>query len=111
MMSGIEKPAWGDVKGVGEPLHHQDGRIARTALEVTDVGPMEPDFERERLLRQPALGSERAQVAGEAMADVHEPTLGAMSSFSLQTISDIQLDLRRYSSTRHVTDSMQDMCL
>ena len=88
MTSGIEKSAGGDTESSGQPLDNKDCGIARPALEVADVGPVESDLECKRLLREAALASERPQIRGETMANVHEPTLAEVSPSSLQTISD-----------------------
>lgn len=50
---------------------------------------MEPDLEREGLLGKAPLGAECAKIIGKALANIHEPTVAAMSPDSLQTISDI----------------------
>lgn len=55
---------------------------------------MESDLEREGFLRKSAPGAERAKIVGEAKADIHEPTVAAMSPDSLQTISDISRSAR-----------------
>ena len=88
MTSAVEQPLGRDSQSGRDPVDDLDGRVARSALEIADIGPVQPDLEREGFLGQPALSAERAQVAGEAKADIHAATLAAMSPVSLQTMSD-----------------------
>lgn len=88
MSSRVEEPSGGNLESGSDPVDHRDSGIASAPFEVADVRAVEPDLERKALLRESALGSERAQIAGEALADVHAAKLGPMSSTSLQTISD-----------------------
>lgn len=88
MKSAIEQPPGCDPQGGRDPVDNFDRRVARAALEIADVSSVQSNFERERLLGQPALGPECAQVAGETKADIHAATVAAMSSVSLQTMSD-----------------------
>ena len=55
---------------------------------------MEPDLEREGFLRETPPSAERTKIVGEAKADIHELTVAAISSDSLQTISDISRSAR-----------------
>jgi len=87
--SGVEQLAGRNVEGNRQPVDYQDRGIARAAFQIADVGPMEPDLEREGFLREAPLGAERTKIVGEAKADIHELTVAAMSPDSLQTISDI----------------------
>lgn len=49
---------------------------------------MQSDLEREGLLREAALASQRAQVPGETRANIHGRDVAVLSSFGLQTMSD-----------------------
>lgn len=88
MNSGVKEPSRCNLESGSDPVDDRDSGIPSAPLQVADVRAVEPDLERNALLREPALSSERAQVGSEALANVHAATLGSMSSNSLQTISD-----------------------
>lgn len=86
----IEQPSERDAHSGSEPIDHGDGGVAGAPLDVADVRAVQPDLERERFLRKPALGPELTKVPGEALADIHERQVAAMSPNGLQTMSDIR---------------------
>jgi hypothetical protein len=86
--SAVEQPPGSDSQGGCQPVDNLNGGVARAPFEIADIGAVQSDFERERFLRQPPLGAERAQVTGEAMTNIHTATVAVMSSVSLQTMSD-----------------------
>jgi hypothetical protein len=66
----VKEPPQGHTQPFGELVDHRDGRIAGPALEIADIGPMDPDLECEGFLRQPALGAQHTQVTAKAIADI-----------------------------------------
>lgn len=71
---------------------HLDRRIARPALNVADVGAVDPSFEGIVFLA-PALGGAQAlQVGAKDLANVHLPSIARLSTINLQTMSDKRLD-------------------
>jgi hypothetical protein len=75
-----------------ELLEDHDRRIAGTALDVTDVGPVNARFVGKHLLAPALLGSEPPKVLSKALTNVHAEEPGSMSLIHLQTMSDIPLD-------------------
>ena len=71
---------------------HFNRRIARPALDVADVGAVDPRLEGIVFLA-PALGGAQAlQVGAKDLANVHLPSITRLSTINLQTMSDKRLD-------------------
>lgn len=71
---------------------HFNRWIARPALNVADVGAVDPSLEGIVLLA-PALGGAQAlQVGAKDLANVHLPSIARLSTINLQTMSDKRLD-------------------
>lgn len=82
---------------------HLDCRITRAALNVTDVGTVDPGLEGIVFLT-PALGGAQAlQVGAKDLANVHVPSIARLSTINLQTMSDKRLDCTVVPRNRYVT--------
>jgi hypothetical protein len=86
----IQQPAAGDVQSNSQPVDYLDRRVPRAALQIADVGPVQPDLEGKGLLREPARLAQLAQVQSKALTNIHAGQVGAMSMKGLQTMSDIE---------------------
>lgn len=89
---GIEQRADGHPKCDRQLVDNRDRRVARAAFQIADIGPMNPGLAGELFLRPASGKAEPTQIGAEALDDVHEREIAAMSTINLQTISDIPLD-------------------
>jgi hypothetical protein len=64
----LQEPRDRDFQGVREPLNVVKGYVSLTALDRTDVRPVQSCTIRERFLRQPELPAECPQVVRENLA-------------------------------------------
>lgn len=71
MSFSVEQYACRDPERFGEFLDDGDGGVPRTALDVRDIGAMDPSTVGIILLAPALLVAEAAQIGGEALADVH----------------------------------------
>lgn len=91
------------VQGRSKLDQHFNRRIARTALNVADVGAVDPSLEGIVFLA-PALGGAQAlQVGAKDLANVHLSSIARLSTINLQTMSDKRLDCAVKWSCRVVT--------
>ena len=86
----VEQLAGPHAERLRQLFDEEDRRIARTALEIADIGAVNASAIGVFLLA-PALGvPETAQVCGKALADIHKREQTLVSLIVLQTISDIR---------------------
>src|SRR4029077_10564200 len=84
-----EEFAGGHAEHFGQPVEDSDGRVLLAALQTPDVGAVDVGVERKRLLRQPALGADPAQIPGHPLLAGfarHRPTLASSAPESPRTI-------------------------
>jgi hypothetical protein len=67
----LQQCAGFDAQRFGQLFNDGDRRIARAALQVADVGPMDAGLMRELLLRPVLFLAQPTQVAAEVFANVH----------------------------------------
>jgi len=97
-----------NTKRLRQLFQDHDRRIAGTALQVADIGAMDPGFERELFLRQAFVLSQPTKILTEAFMYVHGATMEPMSTIDLQTKSDIPLDFGGCRRIRFVTHRMHN---
>ena len=79
-------------QGCSKLDQHFNRRIARPALDVADVGTVDPSLEGIVFLA-PALGGAQAlQIGAKDLANVHLTSIARLSTINLQTMSDKRLD-------------------
>lgn len=71
---------------------HFNRWIARPALNVADVGAVDPSLEGIVLLAPAFGGAQALQVGAEGLANVHHGCIARLSTINLQTMSDKRLD-------------------
>ena len=83
---------------------HFNRWIARPALDVADVGAVDPGLEGIVFLA-PALGGAQAlQIGAKDLANVHVPSIARLSTINLQTMSDKRLDCSVVPRMKNVTE-------
>ena len=83
---------------------HFNRRIARAALNIADVGAVDPSLEGVVFLA-PALGGAQAlQVGAKDLANVHPRCITCVSTINLQTMSDKRLDCSVVPRMKNVTE-------
>lgn len=87
-LPSIEQVPWRHTKRLCELLQHGDRRVPPAALDVADIGPVDPCPVGKVLLAPALLVTKLAQILAEANAYIHVRLKTAMSAIDLQTISD-----------------------
>lgn len=87
---GVTEGADRHAKRFRQRVGHSDRRIARAALQIAVIGPVQPRLMRELFLRSAIRIAQPAHVEDQAGADLHCAQRPVMSSIRLQTIRDIR---------------------
>jgi hypothetical protein len=103
-----DQVAWRYSERHRQLLDDGDGRVARTPLDVADIGAVDAGTVGIVLLTPAMLAAEATKVGGKALTDVHAAMKTALSTFDLQTISDNPVDFTAASSMNAVTDRRQE---
>ena len=69
-------------------MHHQDGGVSSTTLDITDIGAVYSRLVRKRLLAPPFLRAEPPHVFAKAHPNIHGGEGANLSTMKLQTMSD-----------------------
>ena len=79
-----------NLERLGETLHNSNRRVARSTLDIADVGPVYPGFMGERFLTELHLAAQATHIPAEAFSDIHAITKTPLSTNDLQTMSDMR---------------------
>ena len=86
-------------------LHQDlDCWVAGAALDVADVGPVDPRFEGIVFLAPAFGGAQALQVGAKDLATVHSRCITCVATINLQTMSDKRLDCWLVPRMKNVTD-------
>ena len=69
--SALQQLGRGDAERGGQLLYNQNSGISRATFDIRNVGPVNVGLERELFLTPAFRVAEAAQVAGEALTNIH----------------------------------------
>lgn len=106
-LASVQEPARRDAQRGGKLLDHCDCWIALPALDLADIGSVNPGLERILLLTPAFRLAQTPHVRSKAKPNIHLENASAVQTLNLQTMSHNPLDCPVALRISAVTDSLQ----